>query len=186
MTVVEPAPSEGCGRPPPEGFEAFFMQYEPRLRRYLYVLGARESLLEDAAQMTLEEAFRSWSSLHHHPRQDAWLFTVARQRYATAYKEHLRIGEPTDPVLFDRIHQDDATAGCDQRLDLLAMLRRIPEQQCEALVLRRFFDLPYEAIGEVMGVRPSSARSLVCRALASLTRMHDEDEDKDKEEGGCT
>ncbi|MFF1604985.1 RNA polymerase sigma factor [Streptomyces mirabilis] len=182
MTAVQLPPGEDCGRPPPEGFETFFMHYEPRLRRYLYTLGARDSLLEDAAQMTLEEAFRSWPSLQDHPRQDAWLFKVARQRYAKAYKEHLKLGDLTDPVLFDRLHQDDATAGCDRRLDLLAMLRRLPEQQCEAVVLRRFFDLSYDAIAEAMGVRPSSARSLVSRALARLAQMQDED----KEEGGCT
>ncbi|MET7354154.1 RNA polymerase sigma factor [Streptomyces mirabilis] len=111
MTAVQLPPGEDCGRPPPEGFETFFMRYEPRLRRYLYTLGARDSLLEDAAQMTLEEAFRSWPSLQDHPPQDAWLFKVARQRYAKAYKEHLKLGDLTDPVLFDRLHQDDATAG---------------------------------------------------------------------------
>ncbi|MFF4733496.1 RNA polymerase sigma factor [Streptomyces mirabilis] len=116
------------------------MRYEPRLRRYLSTLGARDSLLEDAAQMTLEEAFRSWPSLRDHPRQDAWLFKVARQRYAKAYKEHLKLGDLTDPVLFDRLHQDDATAGCDRRLDLLAMLRRIPEQQCEAVAAQLHLD----------------------------------------------
>lgn len=67
MTAVQLPPGEDCGRPPPEGFETFFMHYEPRLRRYLYTLGARDSLLEDAAQMTLEEAFRSWPSLQDHP-----------------------------------------------------------------------------------------------------------------------
>jgi RNA polymerase sigma-70 factor (ECF subfamily) len=155
------------------------MRYEPRLRRYLYILGARDGLLEDAAQMTMEEALRSWARLKDHPRQDAWLLRVARQRYAKAYKEHLRLGDLTDPALFDRLHQDDATAGCDRRLDLLATLRRLPEQQCEALVLRRFFDLPYDQIAEAMGVQPSSARALVSRALARLAQMQAE------EEGGC-
>ncbi|MFE2133295.1 RNA polymerase sigma factor [Streptomyces sp. NPDC059466] len=177
-------PGEDCGKPPPEGFETFFMRYEPRLRRYLYTLGARNSLLEDAAQMTLEEAFRSWPSLQDHPRQDAWLFKVARQRYAKVCREHLMLGDLTDPVLFDRLHQDDATADCDRRLDVLEQLRRLPGQQREAVRLRWLMDLPYDAIAEAMGVRPSSARSLVSRALAQLAQI--QDEDKDKEEGGCT
>ncbi|MEU7340208.1 RNA polymerase sigma factor [Streptomyces sp. NPDC007074] len=177
-------PGEDCERPPPEGFETFFMHYEPRLRRYLYALGARDNLLEDAAQMTLVEAFRSWSSLQDHPRQDAWLFKVARQRYGKLCKERLMLGDLTDPVLFDRMHQDDATTDSDRLLDLLDQLRRLPEQQRQAVTLRWLMDLPYDAIAETMRVRPSSARSLVSRALAQLARM--QDEDKDKEEGGRT
>lgn len=183
MTAVQPPSGEDYTRPPPKGWNAFFIYHEPRLRRYLYALGARDSLLDDAAQMTLLEAFRSWDRLRNHPKQDAWLFTVARQRYAKVYKEHLRHGDLTDPVLFERICQDDTTARSDRRLDLLAALRRLSEQQREALVLRHFFDLPYAQIAEAIGVQPSSARALVSRALARLTELQQAEEN---EEGGCT
>jgi RNA polymerase sigma-70 factor (ECF subfamily) len=47
-------------------------------------------------------------------------------------------------------------------------------------VLRCLFDLPYDQIADVMGVRPSSARGHASRALSHLAQMYAE------EEGGCT
>jgi RNA polymerase sigma factor (sigma-70 family) len=168
-------------RPPATGFEAFFLCYEPRVRRYLFARGARNDVLEEAAQTTMEEALRSWAGLQDHPKPQAWLFTVAAQRHAKIYKEHLRLGELTDPTHFDRLPRgDDATVSCDDRLDLLRRLRDLSEQQREALVLRCLLDLPYEHVADVMGIRPSSARSQVSRALSRLAQMYAE------EEGGCT
>ncbi|MET7574940.1 RNA polymerase sigma factor [Streptomyces sp. NPDC005492] len=158
------------------------MDHEPRVRRYLFARGARDGVLEDAAQSTMEEALRSWKRLKHHPKPQAWLFTVAAQRHAKIHMEHLRLGEPTDPADLDRLLQDDATLSCDARLDLLRSLRVLPPQQREALVLRCLFDLPYEHVADVMGVRPSSARSHVSRALSRLAQIYAQEE----EEGGCT
>jgi RNA polymerase sigma-70 factor (ECF subfamily) len=134
--------------------------------------------------MTLMEAFSSWERLQVHPKQEAWLFTVARQRYAKVYKDHLRHGDLTDPALLEDVCQDDTTARSDRRLDLLATLRRhLSEQQREALILRHLLDLPYAEIAEVIGVRPSSARALVSRALARLSDLQAKE---NNEEGGCT
>ncbi|MGW3312075.1 RNA polymerase sigma factor [Streptomyces sp. NPDC001073] len=167
-------------RPQATGFEAFFLCYEPRVRRYLFARGARNDVLEEAAQTTMEEALRAWAYLQNHPKPQAWLFTVAAQRHAKIYKEHLRLGEPTDPTDFDRLPRDDATVSCDDRLDLLRRLRDLPEQQREALVLRCLLDLPYEEVADVMGIQPGSARGHVSRALSRLAQMYAE------EEGGCT
>lgn len=179
MTSTSPRPQEGCSPPPPAGFEAFFVRYEPQVRRYLYARGARDDLLEEAAQTTMEEALRSWNGLKEHPVPHAWLFRVAAQRHAKIYKEHLRLGELTDPADFDRIQRDDGTDSCDDRLDLLARLRDLPEQQREALVLHWLLDLPHDRVAAAMGLRPSSTRAHVSRALARLVQMYAQ------EEGGC-
>ncbi|MFI6661501.1 RNA polymerase sigma factor [Streptomyces sp. NPDC050523] len=165
--------------PPGTGYETFFMRYDPRVRRYLFARGARHEVLEDAAQATMLEALRSWGRLQHHPKPQAWLFTVAAQRHAKIYAEHWRLGEPTDPADFDSLLYDAPAISCDERLDLLRSLRELPKQQREALVLRCLFDLPYDQIADVMGIRPSSARGHVSRALSHLAQMYAE------EEGGC-
>ena len=167
-------------RPSATGFEAFFMHHEPCVRRYLFTRGARNDVLEEAAQTTMEEALRSWDRLKDHPKPQAWLFTVAAQRHAKIYMEHWRLGEPTDPADFDQHLYDDATISCEERLDLLRSLRKLPKQQRQALVLRCLFDLPYEQVADVMGIQPSSARGHVSRALSHLAQIYE------KEEGGCT
>lgn len=54
-------------RPAAPGFEAFFMSYDPRVRRYLLARGARNEVLKEAADATMEEALRYWDRLRHHP-----------------------------------------------------------------------------------------------------------------------
>ncbi|MEU6309668.1 RNA polymerase sigma factor [Streptomyces sp. NPDC047014] len=163
-------------RPPAPGFEPFFLRYEPLVRRYLFTRGARHDVLDEAAQATMEEALRSWARLSAHPNPQAWLFKVAGQRYDTVRKEHLRLGERTDPADFDRLPPDDAGLSCDDRLDLVRRIDELPEQQREAVMLRCLFDLPYDQVAHVMGVRASSARAHVSRALSRLSQMYAEEE----------
>ncbi|MFF8360145.1 RNA polymerase sigma factor [Streptomyces chartreusis] len=179
VTTTSSHPQEGCNPPSPAGFTAFFVRYEPQVRRYLYARGARNDVLEESAQTTMEEALRSWKTLKEHPAPHAWLFKVAAQRHAKTYKEHLRLGDLTDPADFDHIRREDVTDSCDDRLDLLARLRELPEQQREALVLHWLLDLPHDQVAAAMGLRPSSTRAHVSRALARLMQMYAQ------EEGGC-
>jgi len=169
----------GEPRPATDGFETFFMTYEPKLRRYLFARGARSEVLEAAADATMEEALRCWERLQHHPNQLAWLFRVAAQRHATSYKKHLRQQELTEPGMFDRLRGDDNGLSCEERLDLLDKLRELPEQQRDALVMFWLLDMPYEQIAAVMGVRVSTARAHAARARARLSQMFAD------EEGGC-
>jgi len=57
--------------------------------------------------------------------------------------------------------------GLDRRAALWAV-RRLPERQREALVLRFYLDLPEREIARLMGLRPSSVRSATARALKAL------------------
>ncbi|WP_406485733.1 RNA polymerase sigma factor [Streptomyces phaeochromogenes] len=167
-------------RPAAPGFEAFFMSYDPRVRRYLFARGARNEVLKEAADAAMEEALRYWDRLRHHPNPQAWLFKVAAQRHAKSYKEHLRQEKLTDPGDFDRLVDHDTGISCEDRLDLLRRLRELPEQQREALVMFWLLDMPYEQIAEVMGVQASTARAHAARARARLAQMYAD------EEGGCT
>lgn len=49
-----------------------------------------------------------------------------------------------------------------------AALRRLPEHQREAFVLRRFQDIPYEEIAEILDVPVGTAKSRVVRAERAL------------------
>ncbi len=58
----------------------------------------------------------------------------------------------------------------EQREEVIRALGRLPYRQREALVLRFYLDLPDEQIARVMGIRPSTVRSTVFRALDALGR----------------
>ncbi|HTT00367.1 MAG TPA: SigE family RNA polymerase sigma factor [Streptosporangiaceae bacterium] len=58
----------------------------------------------------------------------------------------------------------------EQREEVIRALGRLPHRQREAVVLRFYLDLPDEQIARVMGIRPSTVRSTVFRALDALGR----------------
>jgi RNA polymerase sigma factor (sigma-70 family) len=60
-------------------------------------------------------------------------------------------------------------------IELLDVLDRLGERQRVAIVLRFFADLPFVDVARSMECRPSTARSLVRRGLASLRQELQED-----------
>ncbi len=53
----------------------------------------------------------------------------------------------------------------------LAAIRRLPDRQREALVLRFYLDMPEEHVAAAMGISRGTVRSATSRALAALARM---------------
>lgn len=60
--------------------------------------------------------------------------------------------------------------------DLLVAIRKIPERQRTALVLRYYSDLPVEQVASTMKCRFATAKSLIQRGLANLRKelQHDD------------
>ena len=56
----------------------------------------------------------------------------------------------------------------EERQEVMRAVRRLPDRQREALVLRFYLDLPEQEIARLMGLRPSSVRSATHRALKAL------------------
>ena len=59
----------------------------------------------------------------------------------------------------------------EERQEVLRAVRRLPDRQREALVLRFYLDLPDPEIARVMGIRPGTVRSATHRALKALGRL---------------
>jgi RNA polymerase sigma-70 factor (sigma-E family) len=59
----------------------------------------------------------------------------------------------------------------EERQEVLRAVRRLPDRQREALVLRFYLDLPDPEIARVMGIRPGTVRSATHRALKALGHL---------------
>jgi RNA polymerase sigma-70 factor (sigma-E family) len=64
-----------------------------------------------------------------------------------------------------------AVLGREEREQVMRAVRRLPDRQREALVLRFYLDLPEPEIARVMGIRPGTVRSATHRALKALGRL---------------
>jgi RNA polymerase sigma-70 factor (ECF subfamily) len=108
----------------------------------------------------------------------AWLFTVARRRIADHYRRSAR--RPQLVVLSDE-HDRAAphdTAQCaldalstDEAID--ALIRHLPADQADVVLLRVVAGLSAEHVAEVLGRSTGSVRVLQHRALKKLGRTWD-------------
>ncbi|MEU6676655.1 sigma-70 family RNA polymerase sigma factor [Streptomyces sp. NPDC046925] len=146
----------------PPGFEEFFKCYHPTVCRYLLWREAEQSVLEDAAQLTMLAAYRYWERVGGMKDPRGWLFKVAGQRLEDARQARRRQGLLLDAAtLRDRIAAQDEVAACDLRLDIIHAVRKLPARQQEALVMRLQFGMEYEEIAQAMEAAPVTARSHV-------------------------
>lgn len=121
------------------------------------------------------------SSLHrfHGSESDfrSWLFTIASRRRVDEIRragrrsDHERAARPHPDVLQSPSAADDAerAGGLDRAL---AMVRSLPADQAEAVLLRVVGDLSMAQVGEIMGRREGSVRVLVHRGLRRLAQQH--------------
>jgi RNA polymerase sigma factor (sigma-70 family) len=121
---------------------------------------------DDAVQETL---LRVWTALREGQaieRPDAWafrtLYRLAMDRHRWRRRVHAlaeRIGsQPGHQSPYD--HAD--------RMSVWEAVEDLPERQRLAIYLRFRADLPFEEIGQILGIAAPSARSHVSRALDAL------------------
>jgi RNA polymerase sigma factor (sigma-70 family) len=63
----------------------------------------------------------------------------------------------------------------ERQRSVMRAIRRLPDRQREALVLRFYLDEPEAEIARLMGIRPGTVRSTTHRALAALGRLLEEE-----------
>jgi RNA polymerase sigma factor (sigma-70 family) len=156
------------------GNDAAFSVIHDRYRQRLFaysrqMLGGSRQDAEDALQ---DVFLRAYSSLRTNDRPlslRAWLYRVAHNRCI----DHLRRPTPRPADLFDTsrkpLHDpmDEAERHEDLR-QLVADVRRLPEQQRSALLMREIDGLSYAELSDALGVSLQAVKSLLVRARIGL------------------
>src|SRR5215207_8140347 len=153
-----------------DAFSVIHDRYRQRLFSYSrQMLGGSRQDAEDALQ---DVFLRAYSSLRQNDRPlslRAWLYRVAHNRCI----DHLRRPAPPAVDLFDTsrkpLHDpiEEAVRREDLR-QLVADVRRLPEQQRSALLMREIDGLSYAELAEVLGVSLQAVKSLLVRARIGL------------------
>ena len=156
------------------GNDAAFSVIHDRYRQRLFVysrqmLGGSRQDAEDAMQ---DVFLRAYSSLRVSDRPvslRAWLYRVAHNRCI----DHLRKPVPPAIDLFETSRRPlhDPTLDAERRDDLrrlIADIRRLPEQQRSALLMREMDGLSYAELAEALGVSLQAVKSLLVRARIGL------------------
>ena len=151
-------------------FSVIHDRYRQRLFAYSrQMLGGSRQDAEDALQDVFLRAYSSLRGSDRPVSLRAWLYRVAHNRCI----DHLRKPAPPAVDLFETslkpLH--DPITESERREDLRQLIedvRRLPDQQRSALLMREMDGMSYAELGEALGVSLQAVKSLLVRARIGL------------------
>jgi RNA polymerase sigma-70 factor (ECF subfamily) len=137
----------------------------PAAQRLAYGMLQNPHDCEDAVQEATFKAWRAFSRFREGSDVRAWFLTIVanecRQRRRNRWWSIVKLSQP--PV------EDPAPDGLNEAaMDLRSALSRLPVEMKLAIVLRYYLDLPFEEVGQVLGVSGKAAKARVHRGLGRL------------------
>jgi RNA polymerase sigma-70 factor, ECF subfamily len=154
-------------------FVELFRSVQPALLRYLTAVGG--PFAEDVAGETWVSVVRG---LHRFSGDEsgwrAWVFTIARARLHDAQRRAYRVPQTVDAeeALASRADDVDVAARVEEILSteaVMELVRRLPTDQAEAVLLRHVAGLDVARTAEILGKKPGAVRVAAHRGLRRLS-----------------
>ena len=125
---------------------------------------------EDVVMEAFARAVNARGSFLAADNPEAWLRTVAVNVSRTRWRRS-RFFRDVSPRLAVSASYDDLP---EERLALLAALRRLPAAQREAIALHHLADLPVHEVAEAVGAPVGTVKARLSRGRAALAVLLDE------------
>ena len=133
---------------------------------------------EDVAQQVFVRVWRSAARYQPSAKFTTWLFTITRnlvfneirrrQRKPVVSLEEREEEHFAVTSIDGEMKPDESALHAELEVAVEAAIQRLPEKQRLAVVLRRYQELPYEEIGEILGLSLPAVKSVLFRARAQL------------------
>lgn len=154
---------------------ALYAEHALGLTRLAQVMLGDRAAAEDVVHDAFCGLCRRWDHLTDPRKAPAYLRssvlngcrTVLRRRVRGAADLPLSGEAPSG----DGLGADAPLLASEDRRGVLEALRRLPDRQREALVLRYYLELPDAEIARTMGIGESTVRSAAHRGLTTLERL---------------
>jgi RNA polymerase sigma-70 factor (sigma-E family) len=171
-----PAPLAGYpGAPAAAQVTALYQAHVTGLVRLAMLMLGDQSSAEDVVQDAFLGLYRRWDALHDQDRAVAY----ARSSVLNGCRDVLRRRSRKIPAALLEPNVASAEAGvllAEEHREVIAALRRLPNRQREAVVLRHCLGLPEDEVAQAMNVSKGTVKSASHRGLAALARILKEDQ----------
>jgi RNA polymerase sigma-70 factor (ECF subfamily) len=146
-------------------FAQFFEREHLRLGRAIFLLTGDRDEAEDLVQEALARAYERWDRVSQMGEPAAYVYRIASNLHRRRSRTRLR-----QRTLVERRIVQDSDPGdvADARMDVLAALAMLPQDQRDALVLVEMFGFDTETAAQALGIRPVSVRVRLHRARLRL------------------
>jgi RNA polymerase sigma factor (sigma-70 family) len=154
-----------------DAFRVIHDRYRQRLFAYTRQMLSHRQDAEDALQDVFVRAYAGLRANDRELALRAWLYRVAHNRCI----DELRRPAPPPPEVIELLRSpvNDPIAEADQRESLrrlIADVRRLPDQQRSALLMRELGGMSYADLAGALGVTIPAVKSLLVRARLALAR----------------
>ena len=154
-------------------FKTLLIENIPALRAFAFSLAGAADRADDLVQETLTKAWAHQTSFRLGTNLRAWLFTILRNEFYSRMRRRGREVEDVDGSLSASLAVNGNQQSYMDLQDMKDALARLPEDQCEALLLVSASELSYEEAASVCGVAVGTIKSRVNRARSKLAAMLD-------------
>ena len=159
-----------------ERLSELFERHHRRLFNFFLRLAPGRSAAEDLVQ----EVFVRMLKYRHTFKSEAefapWMFALARNAAVDQFRSRPRLEVQENPEGPEPVAREAGPAEELERRErselLQAALQRLPREKRELLLLARFGEMKYEAIGELLGASVGAIKVRVHRALKELREAY--------------
>src|SRR3954465_11394629 len=152
-----------------DAFDVLVTRYRPRLLAFCRNMMRSSEDAEDVLQEVFVNAYRAMRADDRPIQAKAWLYRIARnrclnelRRNTAAPVESMDVFETIEATAVETVERREHLAG------IVVDVKRLPEQQRAALLLREMEGLPYQQIADVLETTVPSVKSLLVRARMGL------------------
>ena len=158
------------------GFFMLWTDLQPRLLRYLHVLGCAD--VDGVAGGTWLHAIRDLERFQGNAADfRAWLFTIGRHRALDAARSRTRSRDripgpasaAAQPLSQPGPVEDEVLYGLSTS-QAIAIVRALSKEQAEVVALRIIAGLDTDAVAALLGKSPGSVRAALHRGLKALSK----------------
>lgn len=168
------SPGEPCSGDAIATVTALYQAHALSMVRLAHVMLGDRAAAEDVVQEAFSGLYRRWA--HVSDRDKA--LSYVRSSVMNACRSALRRMRPEvtgDQAVTawqaEQLSGETAVLHEEERVAVMAAVRKLPRRQREVLVLRFYLDMTDQEISAEMGIGVSTVRSSAHRALAALGRM---------------
>lgn len=157
----------------PQAFGVLYERYVQKIYNYIYY---RTGSIYDAEDLTERVFLRALRHIRNYRDRGvpftAWLYRIAHNLVANWHRDNSRRKEiPLDEgmIVFQRSeHPEQEILQIEERERLLRVIRCLPEDRQQLLILKFVEHLSNAEIGQIMGRTEGAVKSLYHRTLLSL------------------
>jgi RNA polymerase sigma-70 factor (ECF subfamily) len=143
----------------------------PSLRAFALSLCGSRDKADDLVQEALMKAWDKQDAFQPGTHFKAWMFTILRNHYYSQHRKARREVSDSDGLLTERLCVHPEQQGHVDLRELQEALKKLPDQQREALILVTAEGLSYEEAATVCDCAIGTVKSRVSRARIRLAEL---------------